>query len=63
MILAEARKHNDDLNDEANRLKLDVLCEAQIQANAKVEATQDHQSENQIRSDPIESYRNVSEIG
>ena len=38
MILEEARKRIDDLNEEANRLKMGVLRDAQAQANAKVEA-------------------------
>jgi hypothetical protein len=38
MILEEAKKRIDDLNEEANRLKLGVLREAQEQANARVEA-------------------------
>ena len=38
MILDNARKRIDDLNEEANRLKLGVLREAQAQTNAKVEA-------------------------
>lgn len=36
MILDDARKRIDDLNEEANRLKLGVLREAQAQANAQV---------------------------
>ncbi len=38
MILEEARKRIDALNEEANRLKLGVLREAQTQANARVGA-------------------------
>jgi len=38
MILEEARKRIDDLNEEANRLKMGVLREAQAQTNAKVDA-------------------------
>ncbi|UJR29930.1 hypothetical protein I4U23_017477 [Adineta vaga] len=38
LILEEARKRIDDLNEEANRLKMGVLREAQAQANAKVDA-------------------------
>jgi len=38
MILEEARKRIDNLNEEANRLKSGVLREAQAQANAKAEA-------------------------
>ena len=38
MILEDARKRIDALNEEANRLKLGVLREAQAQTNAKVEA-------------------------
>jgi len=38
MILEQARKRIDDLNEEANRLKMGVLREAQAQANAKVDA-------------------------
>jgi len=41
MILEQARKRIDDLNEEANRLKMGVLREAQAQANAKVEAITD----------------------
>lgn len=37
MILEQARKRIDELNDEANRLKMGVLLEAQAQANAKVD--------------------------
>ena len=37
LILEEARKRIDDLNEEANRLKLGVLREAQAQANAQVD--------------------------
>jgi hypothetical protein len=36
MILDEARKRIDELNEEANRLKLGVLREAQAQTHAKV---------------------------
>jgi len=35
-ILESARKRIDDLNEEANRLKLGVLREAQAQSNAKI---------------------------
>jgi hypothetical protein len=35
-ILESARKRIDDLNEEANRLKLGVLKEAQAQANAQI---------------------------
>ncbi|CAF2547070.1 unnamed protein product [Rotaria sp. Silwood2] len=38
MILEQARKRIDDLNEEANRLKMGVLRDAQAQANAKVDA-------------------------
>ena len=38
MILDEAKRRIDDLNEEANRLKLGVLREAQAQTNAKVGA-------------------------
>ncbi|CAF1241996.1 unnamed protein product [Adineta ricciae] len=38
LILEQARKRIDDLNEEANRLKMGVLREAQAQANAKVDA-------------------------
>lgn len=38
IILESARKRIDDLNEEANRLKMSVLMEAQAQANAKVGA-------------------------
>jgi hypothetical protein len=38
MILEEARRRIDELSEEANRLKLGVLREAQAQANAKVGA-------------------------
>lgn len=41
MILEQARKRIDDLNEEANRLKMGVLRDAQAQANAKVEAITD----------------------
>lgn len=37
MILDQARKRIDELNEEANRLKMGVLREAQAQANAKVD--------------------------
>jgi hypothetical protein len=37
LILEQARKRIDDLNEEANRLKMGVLREAQAQANAKVD--------------------------
>ena len=37
-ILEQARKRIDDLNEEANRLKMGVLREAQAQANAHVDA-------------------------
>ena len=36
MILEQARKRIDDLNEEANRLKMGVLREAQAQANVQV---------------------------
>lgn len=36
LILDDARKRIDDLNEEANRLKLGVLRDAQAQANAQV---------------------------
>ncbi|CAF0986141.1 unnamed protein product [Adineta ricciae] len=42
MILDEARKRIDELNEEANRLKIGVLREAQAQANAKVKAITEH---------------------
>jgi len=35
-ILEQARKRIDDLNEEANRLKMGVLREAQAQSNAKI---------------------------
>ncbi|CAF3222928.1 unnamed protein product [Rotaria socialis] len=38
MILEQARKRIDCLNEEANRLKMGVLREAQTQANANVDA-------------------------
>ncbi|CAF1454826.1 unnamed protein product [Adineta steineri] len=38
MILEQARKRIDDLNEEANRLKMGVLRDAQAQANARVDA-------------------------
>jgi phage host-nuclease inhibitor protein Gam len=38
LILEQARKRIDDLNEEANRLKMGVLRDAQAQANAKVDA-------------------------
>jgi hypothetical protein len=38
MILEEARRRIDELNAEANRLKLGVLHEAQAQSNARVDA-------------------------
>ncbi len=38
LILEQARKRIDDLNEEANRLKMGVLREAQAQSNAKVDA-------------------------
>lgn len=38
MILEQARKRIDDLNEEANRLKMGVLREAQAQSNARVDA-------------------------
>jgi len=38
MILEQARRRIDDLNEEANRLKMGVLREAQAQAKAKVDA-------------------------
>jgi len=38
LILEQARKRIDELNEEANRLKMGVLREAQTQANAKVDA-------------------------
>jgi hypothetical protein len=38
MILEEARRRIDELNAEANRLKLGVLREAQAQSNARVDA-------------------------
>jgi hypothetical protein len=38
MILEQARRRIDELNEEANRLKMGVLREAQAQANAKVDA-------------------------
>lgn len=38
MILETAKKRIDDLNEEGNRLKLGALCEAQAQANSKVES-------------------------
>jgi len=41
MILEEARRRIDALNEEANRLKLGVLREAQAQTNARVEAITD----------------------
>jgi len=41
LILEEAKKRIDDLNDEANRLKLGVLREAQAQASAQVEVITD----------------------
>ncbi|CAF3985994.1 unnamed protein product, partial [Adineta steineri] len=41
MILEDARKRIDALNEEANRLKLGVLREAQAQANAQVEVITD----------------------
>jgi len=37
LILEQARKRIDELNEEANRLKMGVLREAQAQANAKVD--------------------------
>ncbi|CAF1266262.1 unnamed protein product [Rotaria sp. Silwood1] len=37
MILESAKKRIDDLNEEANRLKLGVLRDAQAQTNAKIE--------------------------
>ena len=37
MILEQARKRIDDLNEEANRLKMILLHEAQAQANATVD--------------------------
>jgi len=37
MILEQARKRIDELNEEANRMKMGVLREAQAQANAKVD--------------------------
>ena len=37
LILEEARKRIDDLNEDANRLKVGVLREAQAQANAQHE--------------------------
>jgi len=36
LILESARKRIDDLNEEANRLKMGVLREAQAQGNAKI---------------------------
>jgi len=36
LILESARKRIDDLNEEANRLKMGVLREAQAQSNAKI---------------------------
>ena len=36
MILEQAKRRIDDLNEEANRLKMGVLREAQAQADAKV---------------------------
>jgi hypothetical protein len=38
MILEDARGFIDALNEQANRLELGVLREAQAQANAKVDA-------------------------
>ena len=38
LILEQARKRIDDLNEEANRLKMGVLREAQAQSNARVDA-------------------------
>ncbi len=38
MILEDARKRIDDLNEEANRLKLGVLRDAQAQTSARVGA-------------------------
>jgi hypothetical protein len=38
MILEEARRRIDNLTEEANRLKLGVLRDAQTQANARVGA-------------------------
>jgi len=38
MILEDARRRIDALNEEANRLKLGVLREAQAQSHAKVDA-------------------------
>jgi len=38
MILEDARKRIDELNEEANRLKMGVLRDAQAQANAKVDS-------------------------
>ena len=38
MILQQAKKRIDDLNEEANRLKMGVLRDAQAQADAKVGA-------------------------
>jgi len=38
LILEQARKRIDELNEEANRLKMGVLRDAQAQANAKVDA-------------------------
>ncbi|CAF4534779.1 unnamed protein product, partial [Didymodactylos carnosus] len=40
-ILDNARRRIDDLNEEANRLKMGVLKEAQAQANAKIELITD----------------------
>ncbi|CAF0892629.1 unnamed protein product [Didymodactylos carnosus] len=40
-ILEQARKRIDDLNDEANRMKINVLKEAQQAVNAKVETITD----------------------
>ncbi|CAF3356017.1 unnamed protein product [Rotaria socialis] len=38
MILEPAKRRIDDLNEKANRLKLDVLREAQAQNNAKIKS-------------------------
>ncbi|CAF0808740.1 unnamed protein product [Didymodactylos carnosus] len=40
-ILDDARKRIDDLNEQANRLKMNVLKEAQIAGNAKIEQITD----------------------
>jgi len=41
VILEDARKRIDDLNEEANRMKMNVLRDAQAQVNVKVEAITD----------------------